>query len=185
MARNRDREEELRKHKADERNRNYSSDGRYIPYSGGSAGWDENTGVMHREKANNYEFQEVVTSEEIRRVQFYRSSEGFDRRGGRERVYKVTAVEVSCEGGALDGTTRDISLQGMSLQFVDEVLLNKGESVEVRIKGEKGAPAMNIRAQVMWNGQTGGPRRPLWSLGIAFLEMEPLQQDRLKQYLSQ
>jgi len=184
MARNREQEEELRKLKAEERKRNYTSDGRYIPYSGGSAGWDENTGVMRREQANNYNFQTVVTSEEVRRIQFYRASDGFDRRKGKERFYKVTAVEVAWEGGFVDGQTRDISLQGMSLQFVDEITLQKGQEVEVRLKGEKNAPAMSIRAVVMWNGQTGGPRRPLWSLGIAFLHIDPLQSDQLKTYLS-
>ena len=40
--------------------------GRYIPYSGGSAGWFENSGVLKYERHQNYQFHREMDLPEVR-----------------------------------------------------------------------------------------------------------------------
>ncbi|MDH5751671.1 MAG: PilZ domain-containing protein [Deltaproteobacteria bacterium] len=160
----------------------YTSDGRYIPYAGGSAGWDDNAGVPGTEQSNNYRFHEIVDSMKIREVQFIRASEGFDKRGSRKRVLRSTDISLFHRGGTLNGSTHDISLFGMRLQFEEEIKLSKGETVLVKMLGQKGAPEMDIESKVMWS-KTVGYRRPLWNIGIAFVGLSTEDSTRLRGFL--
>ena len=72
--------------------------GRYIPYSGGTMGWFENSGVLKCEKPNNYLFYTAMESDLIRSKQFERWGENFNRRGDRS-VYGDVVVTFKPDAG--------------------------------------------------------------------------------------
>lgn len=159
--------------------------GRYIPYSGGSMGWFENSGVLKSELGNDYTFYTVLDSELVRIKQFERLSDKPERRGKHYRVPKAlpvnllvadqpgaaaprsAKVNVTWSGGRLSGVTKDISFFGMCLQFDRDPGLSKGSPVRVELLQADGATLMTVTSEVAWVN-TVSVRRPVWHMGIAF-----------------
>lgn len=161
---------------------NYTSDGRYIPYSGGSAGWDDNAGVLKRESGNNYGFHQVMNASEVRVAQFQRMGQRFDRRGHRVRVLKEVGVNLVWQGGNEPGLTRDISMNGIRIQFSNEIPLSMGDAVTVQILDKDGSLQIAVESEVAW-ARTLGNLRPLWNLGLAFTGVTREQTERLREFV--
>ena len=158
--------------------------GRYIPYSGGSMGWFENQGVLKSERRNNYQLHTAMESEYVRSVLFQRWGQVTDRRTA-QRIARENAVnlmmsdesappstfELETGEGVLTGVTKDISHYGMRMQFTKAVRLAKGDRVVARIKGrDSGEALLELPATVMWI-QREVIVRPVWFVGIAFLQL--------------
>lgn len=165
-----------------QRERNYTSDGRYIPYSGGTAGWDDNNGVPRVEQSNNYAYHTVMDSDEVRVTQFIRMGERYDRRGNRVRVMKEVPITMRWDGGEVSGSTRDLSLQGMRIQFVEQVPLSQGDKAEVDLHNADGSTLITLPVRVVW-AHVLGNLRPLWNIGMTFLETTPEQTATLRETL--
>ena len=141
--------------------------GRYIPYSGGSAGWFENSGVLKSEQRNNYHFDKEMDLPEVRAKQFLRWGPAFDRRQG-DRKRRSVHINLLKEGSSTALTTWDINSRGIRLQFDTSPTLAIGEQVSVEILGAvDGSPLALLDAQVIWMDQVGETRQ-LWNVGLYF-----------------
>ena len=159
--------------------------GRYIPHSGGSMGWFENSGVLKSELGNDYTFYTALDAELVRIKQFERMS---DKPEGRRQHYRVpkslpvnllvddpagaearpsTRVNVTWSGGLLDGITKDISFFGMCLQFDSDPEMPKGTKVQVDVLQADGGTLMDVPSEVAWVNKLHA-RRPVWHMGVAF-----------------
>lgn len=155
--------------------------GRYIPYGGGTMGWFENSGVLKCEKPNNYLFYTVMESDLIRSKQFERWGEHFNRRGDRARVRKELGVTVKVGRSTIRGSTRDISMHGVRLQFFEEFSLKKGDSTHIKLhEGDSDDVFLEFDARVVWSEKIGRIR-PIWAVGMTFVEMTPEIEARLRQ----
>ena len=159
--------------------------GRYIPYSGGSMGWFENSGVLKSELGNDYTFYTVLDSELVRIKQFERMSDRPERRRGHYRVPKAlpvnlmvadqpgaparptAAVSVRWSGGLLNGHTKDISFFGMCLQFERDPRMPQGARVQVAVLQADGDALMTVNSEVAWVHKLHA-QQPVWNMGIAF-----------------
>lgn len=161
---------------------NYTGEGRYIPYSGGSAGWDTNKGVLKSEMGNNYRYQETIDSAAVRFVQFKRMEHMNDRRGGKVRVLKKTNVKVDWNDQIEMATTEDISLQGIKLQFLDKVSMRKGDECDLEVLDDKDRGVAKVKGIVVWKKE-GGLRRKIISVGIAFTKVPNNESESLRSFL--
>jgi PilZ domain len=161
-----------------------TEEGRYIPYSGGSMGWFENSGVLKSELGNNYLFYTAMASDRVRSKQFQRWGERFNRRGGRQRFRAMTGISLGSGRGGARGTTRDISRHGVRVQFLSEVTLKKGDETPLRIHQDEqsDAVAVEVSARVVWSERIGRIR-PVWNLGLTFENVTPEQEELLKAFL--
>jgi len=141
--------------------------GRYIPYSGGSAGWFENSGVMKSERRNNYQFEKEMNLPEVRAKQFLRWGPAFDRRKG-DRKRRTVPINLLKEGSSTALTTWDINNRGIRLQYDTPPALTIGEDVSVELLDASGGKVLALLdAQVIWLEQTGTTRE-LWNVGLFF-----------------
>ncbi|MDH5753289.1 MAG: PilZ domain-containing protein [Deltaproteobacteria bacterium] len=158
---------------ADDLIEGFTADGRYIPYGGGLMGWFENSGLLDIEKPNNYLYHTVVDPDRVRGLQFKRWGHGFNRRGNRRRIKKDAEVTISWGKGksrdSREGKTKDISLNGMRLQFYEELPLAKDSVVEVTLHGYSRDEELLIlkKTNVVWF-ESVGRIRPLINIGIGF-----------------
>lgn len=152
-------------------------DGRYIPYSGGIMGWFENSGVLRKEVPNNYRFHTIIDASSVRRKLFERwgSGEKVNRRISARHDLE-TQVELTLAWGeyTAPATTKDFSTHGLRLQVRQEgdLHLSKGDGLQVQIfeTPEGGKKLFDIPSQVMWVTRAGR-KRPVWGLGVAFLDI--------------
>ena len=161
-----------------------TEEGRYIPYGGGSMGWFENSGVLKCELPNNYLFHTVMASDRVRSKQFQRWGDRFNRRGDRKRFKTMTGVTLSLGRQRVRGTSRDISRHGVRIQFLDEVLLEKGNIVEIKMHQDESSDAvlMTAQARVVWSERVG-KIRPVWNVGLTYENLTPEQDEQLQQFL--
>lgn len=157
-----------------------TEEGRYIPYSGGSMGWFENSGVLKCELGNNYLFYTVMASDTVRRKQFQRWGERFNRRGDRKRFKRMTGALVTVGSNKVRGTTRDISRHGIRVQSLNEIALAKGDSTHLTLfESESSEKAIfECEARVVW-AERIGKIRPVWNLGMTLTNLTPEQQEQL------
>jgi hypothetical protein len=163
-----------------------TSDGRYIPHSGGLMGWFENSGVLKRELPNNYLFHTVIDAQSVRRKLFGRWGGGEDvNRRITERFHASRQVSIKLVWGdnSVEATTRDYSTHGLRLQLAGEEDpgLKKGDEIHVHILDSPGAgePLFDVGAHVMWV-TSGGRKRSVWTMGLAFGEIQYEVREQLK-----
>lgn len=162
-----------------------TQEGRYIPYSGGSMGWFENSGVLKSELGNNYLFHTVMQSDEVRSKQFERWGDSFNRRGRKKRVRKETGVTLISGSGEIRGSTRDISINGVRLQFLEELGIAKGDLCTLRIhEGDTDIVLTDLGSKVVWLERIG-KIRPVWNLGLTFPNITPEQTEILRPLLAE
>ncbi len=163
-----------------------TEEGRYIPYSGGSMGWFENSGVLKSELPNDYTFYTVMTSDRVRSKQFQRWGDRFNRRGDKRRFKRMTGVTLSLGKQRVRGTSRDVSRHGVRIQFLDEVVLEKGNVVELKMHQDEASEAVVFAcsAKVVWCERVG-KIRPVWNVGMTFEGLTPEQDEQLKPLLQE
>lgn len=162
-----------------------TEEGRYIPYSGGSMGWFENSGVPNVERGNNYLFHTVMQSESVRSKQFQRWGASFNRREGHKRYRRETSVTLVMASSEVRGSTRDISSHGVRLQFLEEIAMVKGDTCTLRVHAEEtDAPLVDMASKVVWVEKIGRIR-PVWNLGLTFTSPTEEQSDILRPLLTE
>lgn len=165
-----------------------TSDGRYIPHSGGLMGWFENSGVLKRELPNNYLFHTVIDALAVRRKLFQRwgGGENVSRRVV-ERHSATREVDLSLvwEDHSVAATTKDYSTHGLRLQLrgEEDPGFKKGDPVRVQIMDRPAGGEMlfDIESTLMWI-TASGRKRPIRSVGLAFGEIDHEIRDRLRDY---
>ncbi|HUJ76080.1 MAG TPA: PilZ domain-containing protein [bacterium] len=155
-------------------------DGRYIPYSGGCMSWYENSGIPKSELPNRYLFSTAMDATIVRSKRFERSGTVQDKRTA-VRVPTKTDVSVTLIWGenTKSATTKDVSSQGMRVQFLDEVVIKHGDAVKVQAFDNSGAVALEMDATVMWT-EKSGKIRAIWNVGVGFARLGPEQEKQLK-----
>ena len=167
----------------------FASNGRYIPYSGGTAGWFENSGVLNCQKENNYQFFSVWDSEEVRQKQYHRMGSSFNRRTAKDRSKVRIPIRISWGRGknkrSWEGTSRDVSLEGMRLQFKEELGINKGDIFKLDLlKREGGDPQLELEATIIWS-ELVGRTRPVFNMGVQFHNMKKEKSIKLKEMIEE
>ncbi|HUJ75784.1 MAG TPA: PilZ domain-containing protein, partial [bacterium] len=108
-------------------------DGRYIPYSGGSMGWYEQTGIPKVEMANGYLFHTAVDAHVFRAKRFQRSGTVQDKRAAvRITLRNDASVTLQWGGQTHLARVKDLSAQGLRVQILDDVTINRGDTIQVR-----------------------------------------------------
>lgn len=144
-----------------------SDEGRYIPYSGGSAGWFENSGVLKSEQPNNYRYHVEMDRPEVRSRQFERWGPSFDRRGDPRKRHQLP-INLVRNGVRTAMTTWDINTRGIRLQLADAGGLASGENLQVELLDLPGGqPVLTLDGQVVWAREEGTTQK-LWNVGIFF-----------------
>lgn len=161
----------------------HQNDGRYIPYSGGSLGWYENSGVPAAEKRNNYQFFTAMDAGTVRAKQYLRSGLLAEkRRSVRKAVNEklFVAVKSAQEDKAL--RILDISTHGMRLQYVgDDIALKNSDRVLCRfLDTPDGATLLALTSTIVWS-EKSGKTRTLWNYGVDFPLMAQEQLDTLRE----
>ncbi|MFI5399912.1 MAG: PilZ domain-containing protein [SAR324 cluster bacterium] len=161
----------------------YQSEGRYIPYSGGSLGWFENSGVLTVEKRNNYLFHTVMDPAMVRAKQIQRSGVHAEKRRSarHEQGADLSAtVLVAKEQKTL--RVLDLSLHGAKLQFTGAAIaLHETEKAVFRFHDAPGgAPLLELPCTIARVEQMVGRMRTLWIIGIAFQRLAPEQTKTLR-----
>lgn len=143
-------------------------EGRYIPYSGGSAGWFENSGVMKSERRNNYGFHVEMELPEVRRKLFERWGPNEERRQAGPRSRRQLPINVLRDGESTAMRTWDINARGIRLQFTEPPRLSNGDEVSIEVLGgPEGEVRTLLDAQVIWVEELGSTR-PVWNVGLFF-----------------
>lgn len=142
--------------------------GRYIPYSGGSAGWFENSGVLKSERRNNYQYHAVMDLPEVRAKLFMRWGPQEERRGGIPRKRRELPVNLLWEGSSVPMTTWDINNRGIRLQLTEAPSFSEGSELSVEVLGSpEGESRVLLDAQVIWMEEIGTTRK-VWNVGMYF-----------------
>lgn len=145
--------------------------GRYIPYSGGSAGWFENSGVLKSELRNNYGFRAEMDLPEVRTKQFLRWGPSFERRGGTPRKRRQLPIRLLSSGETRELTTFDINNRGIRLQFAEPPGMKVGDEFGVEVlDAPEGSMRIMLQAEVIWMDQASGTR-DVWNVGLFFPEI--------------
>lgn len=163
-----------------------TSDGRYIPHSGGIMGWFENSGVLKCEQRSGYRYFEMIDAEAVRSKLFERwgSGETVNRRAAeRHSVSRKVSIAISRAGEtSVVSTATDYSSHGLRVHLTDSgnFSLNKGDSVNVIIydKPEGGQALFEIPSKIMWVSQSARAQQSS-SIGIAFMEIPHEQREKL------
>lgn len=166
-----------------------TSDGRYIPHTGGLMGWFENSGVLKCEQPNNYRFHEMIDADSVRRKLFERwgGGETSNRRvSARHELQAPINVGLSIGGEtSYLSTAKDYSSHGLRLQLTDgaDFSLGKGDSVNVLIyeDAEGTIKLFEIPSQIMWVNHVGRTK-PTVIVGIAFMEIHHDDRQKLTQF---
>lgn len=144
--------------------------GRYIPYSGGSAGWFENSGVSKSEQGNNYTFHTAVDPAKVKQKRFERLGQEVGQRALQRQIPEgETPVAVNWGDQAIEAIMSDFSGRGIRVVMNEEPGFQRGDKVNVRVHPNeffKTELAM-IDAEVIWIQKTDliGGR---WHVGIAY-----------------
>jgi PilZ domain-containing protein len=161
----------------------YGNEGRYIPYSGGSLGWFENSGVPNAEKRNNYLFHTVMDAALVRAKQVVRSGQSAEKRRS-ARVEPGDGLSVTVNLAKEQKTMRvlDLSMHGARLQFTGPALaLKNTERAVCQFHGAPGgAPLLELLCTVVRLEQVVGRMRTSWIIGIGFPELTPEQTETLR-----
>ena len=166
-----------------------TSDGRYIPYSGGIMTWHENSGVLKCEAPNKYRFHEMVDAESVRMKLFERwgGGENVSRRASdRQLLRRPINIElVTSSGQKAISTAKDYSSHGLRLQLQgdDTIHLSKGDKIRVVIQDGPNSERtlFDIASQVMWAMEVGKTQATV-SLGIAFMDLSSDTRRSLLEY---
>jgi hypothetical protein len=166
-----------------------TSDGRYIPYSGGIMTWFQNAGVLKCEAPNNYRFHEMVDAEAVRKKLFERwgGGENVSRRVDERHTPRrpISLLLTTESGNSVPCTAKDYSSHGLRLQLEgsEQDGYAKGDKIRVVIQDspESGRNLFDISSQVMWARQVG-KTQPTISLGIAFIELSVEKRQALLRY---
>ena len=145
--------------------------GRYIPYSGGSAGWYENSGVLKSERRNNYRYYVEMDLPQVRGKQFLRwATEAGVRGGGSQREVSLNLV---LEGRSVALTCREINERGLRLQVMEDLELAVGGTVTIEmLDAEGGTPTLVLDAEVI-SLASAGTMRQVWTIGLFFPNVTP------------
>jgi hypothetical protein len=147
--------------------------GRYIPYSGGSAGWFENSGVLKSERRNNYLYHQEMDLPEVRSRQFERWGPAFERRGGTPRKRKELPINLLREGSSTPITTWDINNRGIRLQLTEQPDMAVGDELSVELLDAPDGKVLTLLdANVTWLEQAGATRQ-VWNVGLFFPYISP------------
>ena len=163
----------------------HGAEGRYIPYSGGSLGWFENSGVLKCEKGNNYKFYTAIDTAQVRQKLFDRWGAEVNKRiDDRVVVDRETPVMLTWETGAAQAVTKDLSSHGLRLQLSEDPNLAKGDKVMVHVKEKEDSETdiMALDSLIMWIARVG-KRRMVWNIGVAFSDISAEQELQLKEFL--
>lgn len=166
-----------------------TSDGRYIPYSGGIMTWYENAGVLKCEAPNNYRFHEMVDAEAVRRKLFERwgGGENISRRANeRHSLRKPISLLLTTDSGkTVACSAKDYSSHGLRLQLdgSEQGGFARGDKIQTVIQdgSDSGRNLFDIASQVMWAMQVG-KTQPVISMGIAFMDLSTEQRQALLRY---
>lgn len=177
------------------RNPETTADGRYIPYSGGSMGWFQNSGVLKCEVPNDYGFHKVMDAERVRAKMFERwgmlgderhlaGLSQTDRPAGvnQQEARGPIPVRLVWDGGALDGMTKDLSHYGMRIQFAEPLRVDEGHAVKAQLLTSDGDVILEIDSTVAWIKEEV-VIRTLWSVGIAFTQITTESESALHEFL--
>lgn len=159
----------------------HQSDGRYIPYSGGSLGWYENSGVPAHEKANNYAFHTAIDSDIVRAKQYLRAGlRAEKRRAPRRALSDDLPVTLKSDVEEKSARVFDISAHGARVQYVgDDIRLKNSDKVLCQFLGKDGAaPVLELMCTVVRSWKVG-KTRTLWNFGIDFPLLNPDQLAKL------
>jgi hypothetical protein len=168
---------------AEEAEKTHQADGRYIPYSGGSLGWHENSGVASRERRNNYGFHTAIDGELVKAKQYLRSGlRAEKRRSSRRKITEEMPVVLHTDKETKTGRVYDISKHGIRVMYIgDDILLKTGDQAHVRFPDSKGAIVLDLLSTVVRSWKAGRTRT-LWNYGIAFPLMKEDQLAKLIAY---
>jgi PilZ domain len=147
----------------------HQADGRYIPYSGGSLGWYENTGVPAREKSNNYGFHTAIDSEVVRAKQYLRAGlRSEKRRSARQVLKEEIPVTLKMAHDTKVGRVFDISKNGARVQYIgDDIQLANGEKLHLAFMDKAGGVTLELPCTVVRSWKAG-KTRTLWNFGVDF-----------------
>lgn len=143
---------------------------RYLPYSGGSAGWFENSGVLKSERFNNYRYHVEMDRPDVRSRQFERWGPSFDRR---RDIRKRHQLPINLVQGDVRTplVTWDVNTRGIRLQFTERTNMVVGQDLKVELLDvPEGEPVLTLDAQVVWVEESGATHE-LWNVGIFFPTM--------------
>ena len=162
-----------------------STEGRYIPYGGGSLGWFENSGIPKSERGNDYKFHTAVDTAKVRQKLFERWGDDVNRRvETRFEVSRPTPVRITWEGETQEAETKDLSATGLRLQLLQETGLKIGDKITVHIfkRPNFEEEVLTMASEVMWVARVG-KRRQVWNVGIGFTETDEAKALQLKEFL--
>ena len=168
-------------------NSDFASNGRYIPYSGGTMGWFDNSGVLICQQGNNYLFHTIWDSEEIRQKQFHRMGSSFNRRTSAKRQGTKIPVRITWGRGknkkSWEGFSKDVSMEGMRLQFREELGVQKGDVFKLEVLRREGGDAeFELESTLVW-GELVGRSRPVYNMGIQFRNVKKDKKEKLRDLL--
>ena len=161
----------------------HQSDGRYIPYSGGSLGWYENSGVMATEARSNYRYFTAMDNDMVRAKQYLRSGLRAEKRRSVRRVLSESlTVMIKSPKESKKMRVIDVSKNGAKIQYSgDDVTLRNSDKVTCQFLTEgQEAPLLELTCTIVRSERTG-KTRPLWNFGIDFPLMTPEQIATLNQ----
>ncbi len=162
----------------------HQRDGRYIPYSGGSLGWYENSGVPAREKSNNYGFHTAIDSDMVRAKQYLRAGlRAEKRRSPRRALSEELAVTLKTGKEEKSARAFDVSRHGARVQYIgDDIVLRNSDKVLCQFLGKGGeAPVLELMCTVVRSWKVG-KTRTLWNFGVDFPMLNPEQLAKLESY---
>ncbi len=145
-------------------------EGRYIPYSGGSAGWFENSGVAKSEQGNNYTFHTAVDKVKVWQKRFERLGQDVDHRTEQRQIAEgETPVAVNWGDRAVEAIMNNFSGNGIRVVMKEEPGFQPGDTVSVRVHPNeffKTELAM-IDSEVIWIKKADG-NGGRWHVGIGY-----------------
>ena len=154
----------------------YTREGIYIPSSGGSRGWFENSGVALVEHSNNYRFQDAVDAEAFRQSSIDRLHESNKRNAKRFK----TALPVKL-GGASGGDESpafcvDLSMTGTRLRTRVELLPDTTVRLTFLAPRQRNAPEeslFEVQGTVRWSTVATVVRETVrYFVGVEFLPLD-------------
>jgi len=155
--------------------------GRYVPYSGGSLGWFENSGVLKSEIPNNYTFYTAVDANMVRSRQYERAGKLINkRRVTRKEIQPEMPIAILHGREAKPAVCKDLSVQGMRFVAINEELtFKKTDTITCRFLDKSERVLIELPCTVMWAEKTGR-MRTIWNVGVAFPDLTAEQQATIK-----
>ncbi|MDH4224493.1 MAG: PilZ domain-containing protein [Deltaproteobacteria bacterium] len=143
--------------------------GRYLPYSGGSLGWFESSGMPASEVPQNYKLYTLFDSAKVRQKLFQRWGKELDRRSEtRNNSKKQVGISIQIKKDTFLGVAKDYSMHGMRLQFDKQPPVKLEDDLKVNIhKGNTKDILKTLNAQVVWMTTQGG-KKTTYIVGVGF-----------------